>query len=307
MNYYDILGISENSTQEQIKKAWRKKQFDTHPDQNNGDNSKTLEYTKINEAYEILGNENKKKMYDKELQYNNYGFSNSKMNDDLTNIFSEMIYSSMKAPKKKNPSMNDLFGGMMEDPMLETLFASPINMMATSYPEDINVEYNISFLDSYKGVSIPINIERQIVKNKNIRNEKETIYIDIPQGCDNNEIITINGKGNIINDIQSDIKLKILLDQHDKFKRSGMDLILTKEIDFKESLCGFEFVIEHLTGQSFKFKNASGKIIQNMDEKIIPNLGFTRKEKNGNLVIKFKVIIKKYLTETQINKISEIL
>ena len=106
MNYYDILGISENSTQEQIKKAWRKKQFDTHPDQNNGDNSKTLEYTKINEAYEILGNENKKKLYDKEIKYSNVGFSDNTINDDLTNIFSEMIYSSMKAPKKKNNSIN---------------------------------------------------------------------------------------------------------------------------------------------------------------------------------------------------------
>ena len=307
MNYYDILEISENSTQEQIKKAWRKKQFETHPDQNNGDNSKNLEYTKINEAYETLGNETKKKNYDKDIQYNNYGFSDNRMNDDLTNIFSEMIYSSMKAPKKKSPSMNDLFSGMMEDPIIETMFTSPMNMMSVSYPEDINIRHNISFLDSYKGISIPINIERQIVKNKNIRNEKETIYIDIPQGCDNNEIITISGKGNIINDVQSDIKLKILLDQHDKYKRSGLDLILTKEINFKESLCGFEFVIQHLTGKSFKFKNASGKIIQNMDEKIIPNLGFTRKETPGNLIIKFKVNINETLTEEQIKKIADIL
>ena len=148
MNYYDILGISENSTQEQIKKAWRKKQFDTHPDQNNWDNSKTLEYTKINESYEILGNENKKKLYDKEIKYNNVGFSDNTINDDLTNIFSEMIYSSMKAPKKKNNSMNDLFSGMMEDPIIENMFNSQINMMTVSYPEDIVIERSISFLDS---------------------------------------------------------------------------------------------------------------------------------------------------------------
>ena len=44
-----------------------------------------------------------------------------------------------------------------------------------------------------------------------------------------------------------------------------------------------------------------------MDEKIIPNLGFTRKEKTGNLIIKFKVIINETLKEDQIKKISEIL
>ena len=235
-------------------------------------------------------------------------YTKEKKNDELSNVINEMLYSSMKPSKNNNKQMNDFFNGLMDDPLIETMFASsPINMTQVSYPEDIVIEHSINFLDSYKGVSIPINISRQIVKNNNIKNEKETIYVDIPQGCDNNEIITINGKGNIINDVQSDIKLKILLDQHDKFKRSGLDLILTKEINFKESLCGFEFVIQHLTGKSFKFKNVSGKIIQNMDEKIIPNLGLTRKEKTGNLIIKFKVIINESLTEDQIKKISDIL
>tara|TARA_Y100000768_G_C23981125_1_gene685854 strand:- start:101 stop:1027 length:927 start_codon:yes stop_codon:yes gene_type:complete len=308
MNYYDILGVNKNSTQDEIKKAWRKKQFITHPDQNKGDNSKNIEYSKVNEAYETLSNKNKKHMYDLGSQFNFNEIHQNKTNNELSDVINEMFYSSMKPSKKNNKQMNDFFNGLMDDPIIETMFtSSPINMMSVSYPEDIVIEHTVQFLDSYKGVSIPINISRQIVKNNNIKNEKETIYVDIPKGCDNNEIITINGKGNIINDVQSDIKLKILLDQHDKFKRSGLDLILTKEINFKESLCGFEFVIEHLAGQSFKFKNSSGKIIQNMDEKIIPNLGFTRKEKTGNLIIKFKVIIKKSLTETQINKISEIL
>ena len=308
MNYYDILGINKNSTQDEIKKAWRKKQFITHPDQNNGDNSINIEYSKVNEAYQTLSNKNKKHVYDLESQFNFNEIQQKKTNDDLSNVINEMLYSSMKPSKKNNKQMNDFFNGFMDDPIIETMFtSSPINMMSVSYPEDIAIEHTIRFLDSYKGVSIPINISRQIVKNNNIKNEKETIYVDIPKGCDNNEIITINGKGNIINDVQSDIKLKILLDQHDKFKRSGLDLILTKEINFKESLCGFEFVIQHLTGQSFKFKNTSGKIIQNMDEKIIHNLGFTRKEKTGNLIIKFKVIINESFTEAQIKRISDIL
>ena len=96
-------------------------------------------------------------------------------------------------------------------------------------------------------------------------------------------------KGNIINDVQSDIKLKILLEQHDKFKRSGLDLILTKEINFKESLCGFEFVIEHLTGKSFK---------------LVITGGFSNLYKSS---IKTKVIHNKEITIKGLIKISKLI
>jgi molecular chaperone DnaJ len=60
-DYYTILGVDKNSEESEIKKAYRKKANETHPDKHGGDDS---EFKKINEAYQVLGNKDKKLEYD---------------------------------------------------------------------------------------------------------------------------------------------------------------------------------------------------------------------------------------------------
>ena len=61
-------------------------------------------------------------------------------------------------------------------------------------PDDIFVEQSISYEQSYQGCYIPINIEREITRGRMRKTEKETIYINIEKGTDENEIITISEK-----------------------------------------------------------------------------------------------------------------
>jgi len=61
MDYYDILGVNKNSSQEEIKKAFRVKAHQYHPDKAGGDEAK---FKKINEAYQVLGDEKKRAKYD---------------------------------------------------------------------------------------------------------------------------------------------------------------------------------------------------------------------------------------------------
>lgn len=60
-NYYDILGVNKNATQDEIKKAFRKLSMKYHPDKNGGDDTK---FKEINEAYSTLSDENKRREYD---------------------------------------------------------------------------------------------------------------------------------------------------------------------------------------------------------------------------------------------------
>lgn len=60
-NYYDILGVSKSASQDEIKKAFRKLAHEHHPDKTNGNEAK---FKEINEAYQVLGNEEKRKQYD---------------------------------------------------------------------------------------------------------------------------------------------------------------------------------------------------------------------------------------------------
>lgn len=61
-NYYDILGVSKNASQDEIKKAYRKLAHKHHPDKPNGDEEK---FKEVNEAYQVLSNEKKKAQYDR--------------------------------------------------------------------------------------------------------------------------------------------------------------------------------------------------------------------------------------------------
>jgi molecular chaperone DnaJ len=64
-DYYDILEVSRNATIDEIKKAYRKKALQFHPDKNPGDAEAEKRFKEVSEAYEVLSDEKKRQMYDR--------------------------------------------------------------------------------------------------------------------------------------------------------------------------------------------------------------------------------------------------
>ena len=94
-DYYDILGVSKGATNSEIKKAYRKKAIEFHPDKNPGDSSSEEKFKNAAEAYEVLGDPDKKAKYD---QYGHSAFDGSQgfggggMNmDDIFSQFGDIF------------------------------------------------------------------------------------------------------------------------------------------------------------------------------------------------------------------------
>ena len=178
----------------------------------------------------------------------------------------------------------------------------------SSKPKVISSIIKITLFEAYKGCQYPLSIVRWCIENNKQIEQNETIYVTVPKGIDNNEIITLKDKGNrISNTNKGDIEIKINIINNTAFERNGIDLILKKSITLKESFCGFSFELQYLDGREFKINNETGNIIPQDFRKIIPKLGMQRDNIYGNLIIIFNIIYPKQFTASQINTLKEIL
>lgn len=286
-NYYSILGVNENSSSDEIKKAYRKLSMKWHPDRNEQSEESSTKFKSISRAYDVLGDKQKKKEYDFER---NNPFLN--LNGGAEDIF-QMFFNN---------------GGGNLGPGIH-FFSNMKNFnQSISKPMPIIKKINISLKQAYSGCKIPLNIERWITNNNEKRQEIETVYLSIPKGIDSNEIIILRGKGNVINETnKGDIKVFINVNNTTDFIRQGLDLVLKKTVTLKESLCGFSFNLNHINGSQYKINNKKGNVIPPNFDKVIPNMGMEREGQKGSLFIKFTVTFPESLSNEVIEKLEMIL
>jgi DnaJ family protein B protein 4 len=266
-NYYNILSLSKNANINDIKKAYRQLSIKFHPDKNlNGDSE---QFNKINEAYSKL--------------LNKYETTSDKYNiDTMTN---EVEKNNNKELVNANNSINSINSNNSNNSILKNSYFN------YNSSEDIIINLSVSFSEAYNGCNKPIVVHRKIIENNVITNEKETLYIPITKGIDNNEIIVLPNKGNVYisNGIitYSNIKIIICLLNHDVFERIGLDIIFIKTISLKEALLGFTFNLNHINNKNFKI--TCSEIVNFNYEKLFPKMGFMRDTFVGNLIIKFTI------------------
>jgi DnaJ-class molecular chaperone len=309
-DYYKILNVEQNADENTIKKQYRVLSLKHHPDR--GGDAEL--FKEINEAYEILGDSENRKKYDHCLKYGDNpqfmfhgGHPNMDEFNDLNGIFNMFfggggqmggMPAEFKVFHSNGGGHGQQFGGGIHNIFQQMNKPIPIIKNIT-----------ITLEQSYSGIAVPIEIEKFIIVNNEKQIEKETLYINIPSGIDNGEIIVIQGRGNIINSNNiGDIKIVITVENNTLFTRQGLDLIYKKTITLKEALCGFKFEIIHLNGKMLNFDNTKNiTIVKPGFKKMIGGLGLNRENNTGNLILEFNVEFPDNLTEEQIVGLSNIL
>ena len=314
-SFYDILGVDKSANQDEIKRAYRSKSLKFHPDKNS-DAGATDMFQKITEAYETLGDQEKRMNYDNAssnpfsrmggmpggMAGGVYGMPGGMNMDELfQNIFGMGSEGMHGAFNNGPPGFHSApFGNVR-------VFHNgvPMNMnSALQKPSPIIKTSIVTMEQVMVGANLPLEIERWILQDGGKVFEKETIYVELPKGADENEIIILRDRGNIISDNnKGDIKIFVKINNTTQFKRNGLDLIYEKNITLKEALCGFAFELKHVNGKTYTINNNEGSIVTPAYFKAIPDMGLSRNGHTGNLVITFEVIFPESLSPEQIKNL----
>ena len=246
MDYYEILGVNKQSSEEDLKKAYRKLAINWHPDKN-PDKKEFAEkkFKEISEAYDILKDKEKRSIYDKfgkeGLQGNaqnfNTNFGNSA--DDIFKTFfeSENIFND-------NDNVHKTFNTFrLNGNNFNRSYNIPIKKRKGS-----TIEYKLKCtLDElYYGKIKKLKLNR-IVNNIRIN---EVIEIDIQPGWKQGTKLTYENKGNCtLNENPGDVIVIIEEYIHKTFTRNNNDLELKLNINLEDALNGFSRNIKLINGE----------------------------------------------------------
>jgi curved DNA-binding protein len=288
VDYYKILGVDKNASEEDIKKAYRKLARKHHPDLNPNDKEAHKKFQQINEANEVLSDPEKRKKYDKygkdwqhgeeyekarqqhqQSQYSNFGggeqqfYSEGFGDEDFSDFFTSMFGQ----------------GGGRRSGGSQVKFRG----------QDYNAELHLDLLDAAK-----THQQTLTVNGKNIR-------ITIPAGVENGQKIKLNGHGGagINGGPNGDLYITFVIADNPRFKRSGNDLYTTVDLDLYTAILGGDITIETLTGKvNVKVKPET----QNGTKIKLRSKGFPvyKKEgEHGDLYVTYSIKIPTNLSEKQ--------
>ena len=173
-NYYKILGVGEKATQAEIKKAYRKLAKGCHPDTHPGDEQAEERFKTISEAYDILGDEKKRKQYDQMKQAFSQGFrpggfdfsgAGSGEGFDINDLFRQAGRGRGGTHRTVNyedlggmGGLGDIFSQFMDQ---GSHFRS--RRAAPQKGKDLNAEVTISFNQAIKGGKVKLTLQREEV------------------------------------------------------------------------------------------------------------------------------------------------
>jgi DnaJ-class molecular chaperone len=318
--HYEILGVSKDASEQEIKKAYRSLSLKYHPDKNSEEDAQSR-FQEISAANDIIGDPEKRKQYDFELTHGSGfppGFGSGFPPGFPGGGFGPGFGGGFSSP------MDDIFQMMFEGgiggggmPNIRIFHGGGGNgpvfikrQSAVQKPPPIIKEISLTLEQAFSGIDVTITFERIVVFNGIQTTEQDQIKLQTPAGINEGEIITVPEKGHITNPvIKGDVQIHVKYLPHPIFTRQENDLVCQKHISLKESLCGFLLEIDHLNGKKLRLNNHSNvQVIKPGDKKVIPSYGMTSHDGVvGSLIIDFIIDFPEILTETQKTQLSEIL
>lgn len=227
-DYYEVLGVSKNASDDEIKKAYRKLAVKYHPDKNPGDKEAEAKFKEINEAHDVLSDKQKRARYD---QFGHAGVGGNGAGA-AGNPFQGGAFNF------NGQTFNfDFGGGSPFDDILGSLFGfGAAGARRPRRGADYQTSVTLTFEEAVFGTT------------KTVSAEGGEIKVKIPAGIDDGMSIRLRGKGGPAPEGGSepgDLYVRVRVKPHKSLTREGTIILSEQKIDMVDAALGCE--IEVLT------------------------------------------------------------
>lgn len=269
MDYYSILGVSKNASQDEIKKAYRKLAMQHHPDKGGSE----TKFKEISVAYDTLSNPQKRADYDNPQPQFRFNSRN----------------------------VNENFGHNPFDDMFAQMFGQGGRRYAKPKNSDIRIKIRIDLED--------VLIGKKLIATYRLSNgQEQTVDLDIPPGAKDGDTIKFSGLGdNSLPGNRGDLYVIIQVNKKINWYRTNDDLSTKIAVNCLKLIVGTKINVNTLDGKHLEMNIPAGTkngTIFSVNGYGIPNL---RSGQKGKLLITIEAEIPKSLNEESINKIKEVI
>lgn len=285
-DYYEVLGVKQDATQDEIKSAFRKLARKYHPDAG-GDEVK---FKEVSEAYDTLGNEQKRRQYDQMRAYGAAGFGGSGFGGgaQYAGNWSDIFDGMHTGGQGFSFDFSDLFGQQQNRPQRGS---------------DLTATIDVTFDEAFNGV------QKKLTYRTRSNNEQQTLTVNIPAGAQDGGKLRFRGRGEYGKNggTRGDLLVTTRVGQHPIFKRDGADVRVDLPLSVYEAALGCEVEVPTPEGNTVRLKIPAGT--QDGKTFRFKNLGapnVKRKGTRGALYVTVQVQVPTHLSAAEKSQLAEL-
>nr|QEG03126.1 putative DnaJ subfamily B member 4 isoform X1 [Cymbidium ensifolium] len=338
LDYYDILKIGKNATDNDLKKSYRKLAMKWHPDKNPSSKKEAeAKFKQISEAYEVLSDPKKRTVYDQHGEeglkgmpppgttggganfYEDFFFNPRNAEDIFAEFFGSSPFEFGSANRTKSTRFQSdgaggFYGGFTGRKNTFRSYNDGVRAADGGQPKKasaVESKLDCSLEELYMGSKRKMKVSRNVIKdNGETALESEILTIDVKPGWKKGTKVTFLAKGHEqAGLLPADLVFIIDEKPHETYQRDGNDLIVHRKVSLLESLTGVTVKLVSLDGRDLIIP-VTDDIISPGYELIIAKEGMpVAKEpgRKGNLRIKFDVKFPARLSAEQQSALKRIL
>lgn len=326
-NHYETLGVDKNATQEEIKKAYRKLAMTYHPDRNPGDKEAEAKFKQVQEAYEVIGDETKRRNYD--------NFGSNQFSGNPEDIFSQFFHGFGRGQRHDtnirhvqthmNLDFVDACLGCRKELEIERF--DPCKTCGGTGAKD-GTAFKICNTCNGQGQTVSNHAfvrlartcqycggkGRHVTENcidcfgKGVIPDKVKLEVTVPPGSFHGMKLCVKGEGEtlVVNGTRGDLYIDLQVNVHPLFSRDSENLLITVPISYTQAILGTEIEVPGLidpikvnvpagtqSGTALKLKNQG-----------IPDL--YHPDVKGNYIVRIKVEIPTIADESYLELIKQL-